>query len=245
MGNSSFRFRHFEVRHDRCAMKVGTDGVLLGAWCGVDGVRTALDVGTGSGLIALMLCQRNAGLHAVGVEIDGMAAEQAAENFHGSPFAARLRAVQADFCTFDWGGTRFDLIVSNPPFYTQRVSSPDAQREQARRDDALPLSTCLARAAGLLNPGGRLSLILPAGRVAEAVGEAAACGLFLRRRCDVCPKEGKPVIRTLLEFGDMTDDSVFESLTIHEAGGRYSAAFAVLTQDFYLPKDGVGEIRVK
>ena len=144
MSNAFFQFKQFTVWHDRSAMKVGTDGVLLGAWCCVDGARTALDVGTGSGLIALMMAQRNEHLEVLGVDIDENSVLQAQENAKRSPFAERLRFQQTDVRTMV-GRHEFDLVVSNPPFYTTDTISPQAERGAARNAKSLPFKLCKKR----------------------------------------------------------------------------------------------------
>ena len=173
MGAPYFRFKQFTVWHDRCAMKVGTDGVLLGAWAGqerlgetqVNHPRNILDIGTGSGLIALMLAQRFPQARITGIDCDKDAAMQAMENFTGSPWADRLRAVRTglqDFCRDTaTAAERFDLIVSNPPFYDNTLTNPDSRRCAARHTGGLPHDELLLLSAGLLSDTGVFSLIVP------------------------------------------------------------------------------------
>ena len=148
MSDSSFLFKQFIVHHDRCAMKVGTDGVLLGAWAPVDQAHTALDVGTGTGLVALQLAQRNPHLRVTAVEIDAPAAAQAAENVAGSPWPDRIEVVCADFNDFQPDG-RFDLIVSNPPYFVDALPCPDRQRNTARHAGGLNYDLLFRRSARL------------------------------------------------------------------------------------------------
>lgn len=233
MSADSFQFRQFAVRHDRCAMKVGTDGVLLGAWCGVAGAARALDVGCGSGLIALMLAQRSASLRVVGIDVDGAAVAQAAANFAGSPWAGRLEAAAMDFRRAAPGGA-FDLVVSNPPFFTETTLPGEAARAAARHARSLPLDSLVARAAGVLSAGGRLAVVVPWGRAAEVVAAAAGFGLFVRRRCDVRTVARKPPRRALLELGFGCGAGAREELTLLGADGLPSRRYAELTADFYL-----------
>ena len=229
-----FKFRQFTVWHDRCAMKVGTDGVLLGAWASVDGAANALDVGTGSGLIALMLAQRNTELRVTGVDIDSDAVAQARENFLRSPFASRLTVLEADFTAPFPYDLKYDVIVSNPPFYVEDVHSPDSRRNQARSESSLPFATLVDRAAELLSPQGKFDVVVPASAVPDIVLSASAHCLHLLRRTDVHTTERKPPKRTLLEFSRSDEPSVCSKLVIHDAAGGYSLQYRQLTQDFYL-----------
>lgn len=223
-----FRFKQFCVRHDRCGMKVGTDGVLLGAWAGVGGAETALDIGTGTGLIALMLAQRNAGVRVLGIDIDGDAVAQATENVAESPWPDRIDIWQADFCQDCLQGVQFDLIVSNPPFFQEDTACPDFRRDQARRSSSLPMPILIGKAAELLSERGRLSLIVPATAHAEVIGEAAANRLYLCRRTDIKTTPRKLPRRTLLEFSRSMVSCEHSVLALN------SEAYQVLTGDFYL-----------
>lgn len=231
-----FHFKQFSVRHDRCAMKVGTDGVLLGAWADVENKASILDVGTGTGLIALMAAQRNPLAYITAIDIDIDAVEQARENVEASPWNDRIRVLSCDFChpfeTFH--DERFDLIVSNPPFFKEQVHSDDTQRNLARSADALPLKTLLANAARLLAPDGILSLILPAQVVDEAIGEGALCGLYLSRRCTMRAKATKPSKRTLLEFSKSMKNTENSELILTDADNQRSDEYRILTEAFYL-----------
>ncbi|MBQ6583784.1 MAG: methyltransferase, partial [Alistipes sp.] len=156
---SSFRFKQFKVEQDGVAMKVGTDGVLLGAWADCSSASSILDIGTGTGVIALMLAQRSSARHIVGVDIDTAAVECAAANFAASPWAERLTAVESSVQEF--GGERFDLIVSNPPYFVDSLHSPDGQRTVARHTTELTFETLDCSVCRLLADGGRFALILP------------------------------------------------------------------------------------
>ena len=176
-----FRFKQFAVRQDRCPMKVGTDGVLLGAWAEVrPGDRRMLDVGTGTGLIALMLAQRSAA-RITAVDVDAECATQAAENFAASPWADRLDAVAVAVQRYD-PVERFDLIVSNPPYYVDSLLSPDEGRNTARHAAGLPFGELAAAVVRLLAPGGSraaLSRSLDGGLFyAPARGAAYPCGVL-------------------------------------------------------------------
>lgn len=233
MSDSSFLFKQFIVHHDRCAMKVGTDGVLLGAWAPVDQAYTALDVGTGTGLVALQLAQRNPHLRVTAVEIDAPAAAQAAENVAGSPWPDRIEVVCADFNDFQPDG-RFDLIVSNPPYFVDALPCPDRQRNTARHAGGLNYDLLFRRSARLLSEGGVVSIVIPS-EVERAAEDAAWMhGLCPRRRTRVFTKAGKPARRVLVTYGRRLGPVAEDTLYIHQAGGDYSDDYRRLTGEFYL-----------
>ena len=240
--SEGFRFKQFYVRHDHCAMKVGTDGVLLGAWAPVtgDGLPVTgyriLDVGTGSGLIARMLMQRCEGAEVDAIDIDEAAVEQAKEN----GVRAYISSLQ------DWKGvtgdglpvTGYDLVVSNPPYFQNSLKNPDKGREMARHTDTLSYEDLVRHSARLLKQGGCLALILPAEAEAEIRQLAATEDLYLTHVTRVYSKEGKKPKRVLLAFRfkilDLRFQVLEDSLILeNETGGR-SAAYSELTKDFYL-----------
>lgn len=233
---SVFRFQQFEIRHDRCAMKVGTDGVLLGAWVGCSYSERILDVGTGSGLIAMMLAQRNSNAQILGIDIDAEAVGQAQENFERSPFAHRLSAKRVDFAQGPFVASlqSFDLIVSNPPFFTEDTVAPDSARATARSSSSLPFDVLIEHAAKLLSPQGHFAVIIPHSHAADFVLTASVVGLHLLRRCDVQTSPRKPMRRAMLEFGMETGQTTFETICLHNADGTISDAYRKLTADFYL-----------
>ena len=242
MSTPNFRFKQFTVWHDRCAMKVGTDGVLLGAWA--PGGTRILDIGTGSGLIALMLAQRFPEASIDAIDIDEAAVEQARENFAASPWTDRLHAFHARLQ--DWQNHplqitnyKYDLIVSNPPYFRNSLKNPDKGRQTARHTDTLSYAELLRHSARLLTEKGLLALVLPAEAEQEVRGLAAAELLSLTHLTRVYSKESKPARRVLLEFEKSTsrdtDISITEDSLVleNEIGGR-SAAYQELTKDFYL-----------
>lgn len=254
-----FDFKQFRVRHDRCAMKVGTDGVLLGAWAEVEDARV-LDVGCGSGLIALMAAQR--GAEAVtGIEIDKEAAAQAAENAVASPWSESVHIVAANVVTWSRSeeatSCRFNCIISNPPYFRETTTAPDARRATARHAtaDALTHSDLVQSAHRLLPAGGSLQVILPYSAAAAFHALCALNDFSLLRRTDVQTKEGQPPRRTLLHFikdglatyaylednhGEADNGATTltpptrTTLTLLTPSGQRTAAYAELTQDFYL-----------
>lgn len=223
-------------------MKVGTDGVLLGAWCRTEGCAAVLDVGTGSGVIALMLAQRLPAARITAIDIDEAAVAQAQENFAASPWATRLTCRKEDFGAADRKPPsaaadtpeRYDLIVSNPPFFTERVTSPSPARRLARSAASLPLSVLVRVAARRLTATGRLALVLPHDAAGEAVLSAAAEGLHLCRRCDVRTTAAKPPRRVLLEFGRERADTALETLTLCGDDGNRTPQYEALTAPFYV-----------
>lgn len=240
MGNNSresiFRFKRFALSNTLSAMKVGTDGVLLGAWARMPdgaGTPTALDVGCGTGVIGLMLAQRYPSLTVKCIDIDAGAVSECAANIAASPFD-NVTVERQDFLRYNSVG-EVRLIVSNPPYFKNSLPAPGESRAVARHDDTLPLSALMRHASQLLSPAGRLALVLPADRDDDAMFEASVAGLNLCRRCKVYTKEGKLSRRTLWEFGKGCDQPCEESgLFILRADGSYSPEYVALLKDFYL-----------
>ena len=193
-----FQFKQFAVCDELCAMKVGTDGVLLGAWADVAGDSRILDLGTGSGLIALMLAQRNHEADIVALDIDNEATIQAQHNFSLSPWRKRLSVVNANISDYDTQ-KRFSHIVTNPPYFVDSLHSPNAARTAARHTSSLPFSEIIAACERLLEPGGRLSVILPYD-VASLFRREAFERLWLTRLLNIITKPGEEPRRTMMEF---------------------------------------------
>ena len=215
-------------------MKVGTDGVLLGAWVEVrPGDRRMLDVGTGTGLIALMLAQRSAA-RITAVDIDAECAMQAAENFAASPWADRLDAVPVAVQRYD-PAERFDLIVSNPPYYVDSLLSPDEGRNTARHAAGLPFGELAAAVVRLLSPGGRFALVLPPVEM-QRFRSAALGRLYPVRWTEVCSTPRRGVRRILAEFCTTPVPAPEPARLIIELGGpdSYTEDYRRLTGDFYL-----------
>ncbi|MDR2811335.1 MAG: methyltransferase [Tannerellaceae bacterium] len=236
MANNYFRFKQFVIQQDRCAMKVGTDGTLLGAWVSAGDCRNILDVGTGAGLIALMLAQRNPEAAIDAVDIDTDACSQAKENVAGSPFAGRIHVVHASFADYASTTTStYDLIVSNPPYFVRSLKNPDMQRRIARHADTLPLEELMEKGRRLLSPDGRMAFILPADREQELRALACGKGLHIVRQTDVVPVSGGAAKRLLVELSASPTASIEkDTLSIEKAHGEYSQAYIALTKDFYL-----------
>lgn len=230
-----FCFKQFRVNDDRCAMKIGTDGVLLGAWTDVKGAKRVLDVGTGSGLISLMIAQRNEDSIITGIDIDSEAVWQAKENVKDSPWVDRIEVMECDFNeAVELDGMEFDLIVSNPPFYTADTRSDDVQRAMARNASSLPLPLLIKNAERLLSADGVLSIIVPCDEAKFVIGEGALNTLFLVRKCEVCSRAGMSPKRTLLEFSRRIEPTETREIVIYGDDGSYTSEFMELTRDFYL-----------
>lgn len=231
-----FHFKQFSLSNSLSAMKVGTDGVLLGAWAQLADASSCggvLDIGCGTGVIGLMIAQRYPDAAVTCIDISPEAVEECAENISRSPFAGRVVVCRADFMDYV-AGRKFELIVSNPPFFTERLQSPDPLRAKARHDDSLPLAALMRGSASLLSHGGRLALVLPAGRDDEALLEASLAGLNAVRRCKVYTRDGKPSRRTLWEFASEAGCCAEERLVIQNADGSHTDGYKALVKDFYL-----------
>ena len=232
MSNPYFRFKQFTVYHDLCTMKVGVDGVILGAWSDYRNIKYALDVGTGSGLIALMLAQRSkANIHAI--DIDENACKQAEINFNNSSFQDRLNIEHIAFQEFS-SSLKYDLIVSNPPYFSRSLKSPDKNRNIARHNDSLPLEDFFKKSASILNSHGKIALIIPFDQFGETNSLALENKLFLVRKTLVSSIQNQPPKRVLMEYS-LIDKTVKEDdFYIGKTKQTYSNEYKALTEVFYL-----------
>ncbi len=235
-----FRFKQFSIDDSRCGMKVGTDGVLLGAWTPTNNlppVCRILDIGTGSGLVAVMLAQRVPQAQIEAIDIDADAASQAQQNFSNSPWSNRLHCTHLSLQNFAADKEKqFDLIVSNPPFFQNSLKNPDRARSVARHTDSLPYSVLLTLSARLLCPHGIFSLIVPAQAEQQVIALAEQHLLHLSHRCRVAGNNRKTHKRTLLAFSYNKVPALQEDsfLTLQTDALLRSAEYDALTQDFYL-----------
>lgn len=230
-----FRFKQFAVEQQRCAMKVGTDGVLIGAWCDLRAKdRRILDMGTGTGVIALMAAQRCPQAQVTAIDIDGDCAAQAQDNVAASPWSDRVEVVCGDIRRLR-SAEPFDHIVSNPPYFTSSLLPPDSARSVARHCIELTFTDIVEAADRLLSPDGRMSLILPQDAADEL---AALCRgrLSVSRRCDVRTTPRSPVKRSMLELvrSAVTAEPHREELVIQSAHETFTDDYKRLTRDFYL-----------
>ena len=227
-----FRFKQFSVDDNRCAMKVGTDAVILGAWANVSNTDSVLDIGTGCGLIALMVAQRSNG-HITAIDIDENASIQCKENFMASPWHKRLDAVFGAVQQFD-SESRFDLIVCNPPFFKNALKTPDAQRNIARHNDNLSFESLLVSVDRLLNDNGTFAFILPNDEANQVITLAVAHQFYPNRCCTVVSRDGKTSNRLIIELSRNESEVKRETLTIRDLNNQFTLQYKELTKDFYL-----------
>ena len=232
MPNPSFSFKQFTVCHDRCAMKVGTDGVLLGAWTEVASACRILDIGTGTGLISLMLAQRSSAFIKA-IDIDRDAVEQARGNVAESPWRERIEVELQDVCRYT-SEAGFDVIVSNPPYFVNSLKCPDSQRNTARHTDDLDFERLIGSVVRLLSPDGMFSVVIPTDGMEQFYTIATRYGLHLSRQTLVHTKPGASPKRALLAFKRTSEKCIYDCLTIELSRHVYSEEYIALTRDFYL-----------
>lgn len=234
--NSYFQFKQFRIVQERSAMKVGMDGVLVGAWANASEANRILDIGSGTGLIALMLAQKNSLARIDAIEIDRDACEEAIFNVQQSNWSNRINVFRQSFQEFAAKtDNKYDLIVSNPPFFSNGVKAPEENRAQARHADALPLDVLISGAANLLQENGRIALILPAEQLQEVEDLAKNNGLYLSRLCQIKPNPVKSDFRILVEMTNKPTTLQEENLMIEfEKHHDYTPEYRALTRDFYL-----------
>lgn len=232
MSNVFFRFKQFTVYHDLCAMKVGTDGVLLGAWADCGDCGSILDVGTGSGLIALMTAQRSrAQIDAL--DIDAGACKQAAVNVERSPFSSRIRVVHEDYRTFH-SEDLYDLIVSNPPYFSLSPENPDDRKAKARHSVSLSFEELVRKSSLLLRDNGKLAVIVPFEARTTWNRQTLSCRLSLLRETSVRSKPDKPPKRILLEYVKGKAERVERTELVISRENQYTPEYIALTGAFYL-----------
>lgn len=237
MPNPYFQFKKFTVYHDLCAMKVGIDGVLLGAWAPIHHHdKQLLDIGTGSGLIALMLAQRNSAANITAIDIDENACRQAEINFQSSPWNDRLIAKKIDLFEFQISDDmRYDLIVSNPPFFVNSMKAGNDARTTARHTVHLSHETFILKSLKLIKETGRICLILPVTEGLQCIQFAARHHIFCYQQVFVHPKPGTEAKRLLIELGLQETSCNIGDLTIEsELRHHYSPEFSKLASEFYL-----------
>ena len=239
MSSEVFHFKQFDVRHDRSSMRVGTDGVLLGAWAGSAQLLSltthplVLDIGTGCGLITLMLAQRFPAMHITGIDIDLDSIEQARENVTDSPFADRIEIIHQQLETFT-PPTLFSLIVSNPPFYEEDTVGYRESRNNARHTSSLTFEQLITDVDRLLCADGVFDVIIPYSAAERFIGIAAIHNLSLSRRCNIKGGETRPFKRSMLSFTRHPVQTCYTSLTLNDSQGHRSPDYQKLTDDFYL-----------
>ncbi len=228
-----FRFKQFEVDQIDCAMKINTDGVLLGAMAQHENPKRILDIGTGTGVIALMLAQRfpEAQVHAV--EIDEQASATAGKNFHNSVFRRQLSVNNVAIAQYN-NPEKFDLVVSNPPFFVNDYKNAEPKKEMARHASHTFFKELIEKVNELLSENGCFWFVLPVKQSEELVQRGKEYGLFLQKLIKLHSDETKPEFRRIVCLGREKTDLVEEDFMIYESEKKYTKAYEVLLKDFFL-----------
>jgi len=231
-----FQFKEFSIDQDRCAMKIGTDGVLLGAWTSVQDPYSILDIGAGTGILALMLAQRSDAEQIDALEIDEDAYEQCVENFENSSWADRLFCYHAalDEFTEEMKDEKYDLIISNPPFYTEDYKSGDTARNMARFAEALPFEELIKFASELLSDEGSFAVIIPYSVEEYFLKLSEKVNLFPNRITRVRGAEKTPVKRSLLQLSFTESSFSPDELILEESRHQYTQDYQKMVAPFYL-----------
>ena len=233
MVNSWFQFQQFLIHQDRCAMKISTDAVLLGALAESNSPNHILDIGTGTGVISLMLAQRFPKAFVTALEIDPDAAKQATENFRESPFAERLNVKNIRYQDF-LENQQFDLIVSNPPYFPDHLKSKDSKRNQALHTEALTFEELLEKTQKLLNKNGKLWIILPPRQMHDFTQTAKKVGLIPYHEVLIKDASSKPVIRKILGFSRQNLTHILISISLKNEDGVFTESYKKLISGFLL-----------
>jgi tRNA1Val (adenine37-N6)-methyltransferase len=231
-----FRFKQFSVAQDRCAMKIGTDAVLLGAWTSLDlKPKSILDIGAGTGILALMMAQRSGAELIDAVEIDDDAYEQCVENFETSDWGDRLFCYHASLDEFTAEiEDQYDLIISNPPFFTETFKTTNEVRNQARFEDAMPFTELIKSVSKLLSPNGEFNVIIPFSEEFSFTKLAAKEGLYPSKILHIRGQESRPLKRSMICFTFKKQTAQTHELIIEIARHQYTKEYTLLTKDFYL-----------
>jgi tRNA1Val (adenine37-N6)-methyltransferase len=231
-----FRFKQFAVSHANSSMKVGTDAVIIGSWVDIKNSQTILDIGTGSGIIALMMAQKNEGAKIKAIDIDEDSIHEASQNFKQSPWSERLEAECIALQNYGLSHkNQFDHIISNPPFFSKSTPAPEKARHNARHTDTLSADDFFNYSKLLLTETGKISLIIPFYSSNDWIKTAENYNLFPSRITNVISYPDKPIERILIEFSN--EKSSFEAKEFYIRKGKglgYSDDYAELTNDFYL-----------
>ncbi len=237
--DSIFKFKEFSLNQNKVAMKIGTDAVLLGAWCALeDSFDTILDIGSGTGVIALMLAQRSFANTIDAVEKNDKAYEQTVENFENSDWGDRLFCYHTDFQNFAneiyEEEETYDLIVSNPPFYTDDFETENLDRNEARFTSALSFNDLIEGVSKILSKDGRFATIIPFKEEASFINLAKSHQLYISRICNVQGNQSSEIKRSLLEFTFKEQQVNKAHLIIEKERHQYTEDYIALTKDFYL-----------
>lgn len=228
-----FHFKQFSLQHDRCTMKVGTDAVLLGAWASVEHAINILDIGTGSGVIALMMAQRTPpGTNIDAIEIMQQDAGQALENILQSPWPTKIKLENVSLQGY-FPPVQYDVIISNPPFFNSSMEPPDRKRHQVRHTVTLSYDTLIQSVKRLLREDGKFNVILPVTEGEQFISLAQQHHLYCTRRCGFRARAEKPLERWLLEFSNREQSPEISELLHYANGLAWSENYIALTRDFY------------
>ncbi len=234
MANHYFSFKQFIIYQDKCAFKVGTDGVLLGAYADISDAKYILDIGTGTGLIALMLAQRS-NAEIIAIEPDSDSFEQASRNIENSKWGKRIKIYNIDMQNYDSGTRRFDLIVTNPPFFTDSLKNPDPVKAASRHNDTLTNVELLKGVSRLLSDEGRFQIILPYAEGNIFIAEAQEYGFYCNNILKIKPLPISEIRRLILTFSRKRQKIKEKFLTIeHGKRHEFTEDYINLTKDFYL-----------
>ncbi|WP_299521026.1 methyltransferase [Winogradskyella sp.] len=231
-----FHFKQFTVNQDRCAMKIGTDGVLLGAWTSIENNPfSILDIGAGTGILSLMLAQRSNAQQIEAIEIDEEAYEQCIDNFENSPWNDRLFCYHASLLEFvEEVDDTFNLIICNPPFYSENYKTDNSSRDLARFNDAMPFEHLIYAATHLLSENGLFSVVIPKKEEKKFIDLALKTGLFPNRILHVKGQPHSKIKRSLIEFSFRKTEITTNELIIETKRHHYTTDYINLTKDFYL-----------
>lgn len=230
---SVFRFKHFEVDQEGCAMRINTDGVLIAAIASQNDPKRILDIGAGTGVIALMLAQKYPDAFVDAIEIDPSAAERAISNFENSPFSARLNLFPGDVLDFD-SLFKYELIVSNPPYFVNDLKNLDPSKRMARHTDEDFFENLSRKVADILSDEGVFWVIIPVKQAAELLYKSNVYGLFPNRIIHVHSDEEKPEIRQVICFGFEDGPIQHENFYIYASAGKYTTAYKSLLKEYFL-----------
>ncbi len=233
MSKPPIRFKHFSVAQDRCAMKVNTDGVLLGAWADAESAETILDIGTGTGVIALMMAQRNAAANIDAIDIDEDAYAQAAENFRSSIWSERMNAYHISLQGY-LPAKKYDLIVSNPPYFIDDYKADDHQKNIAKHSISLSYQDLIAGIGRLLSENGKAAIVLPLFNLGLFESLASEQRLFIIKCTEVIAVEGKSPYLVLIQLGRHQAEYSKDRIVIQNEVGLFTSEYRELTKDFYL-----------
>ena len=232
MGNI-FQFKQFSVNQDNCAMRINTDGVLLGALARTENPSRILDIGTGTGVIAMMVAQQYQQAHIFAVEIDPLAAQKANENFDNSPFSARLSLIHGDIFHYQ-ASAPFDLIISNPPFYTNSLHNPDPRKKVAKHTDIVFFQNLIQYASTHLHKNGVLQIIVPSDLLDLLIAESLNHQLHLIDKLAIRSFKETDVIRYILSFSNIKKELEWKEFVIYQERSVYSDEYKTLLKPYFL-----------